>query len=448
MILYLFVYLAITLIFNTFFNRYLDQNSKTILSIGIFFLTLFSMFSFTISIIEGTRGDPKLIFESLSDTKTYYRLATTLAYSTDMLSKTLNIQLINHWGYPIFLGFIFKFFGVDLLYGLLANLIIMSISIFFMGVISFKITLSKKILNNTLLLSFLTGQLLSLGVVLLKDTLILLSIVFLTYSLVDIYNSKFSIKNSTLFIFSSILLTLTRAQYLFVPPLMIVIIFRKKFSKFILMIPVLFLVLFLGTTIGKRYSTTEYSVDYLMDQGIQTKKVEKDWDKNLSQNKSSFMGRFVSGFEQWSLVKRVLFIPIFTAIQYLTPFDFWRIDSFHPYFLIERNMNIVWFLFVGPIIFLSIYFLWRYKKEYSNNLELLFSISILGLILYIIPAYVRGGTVPRYAIIFLPLMLPSGAWLLFEIKNNIKIKFRYQKITVFYYVGALLAGIAYLFIKI
>lgn len=100
--------------------------------------------------------------------------------------------------------------------------------------------------------------------------------------------------------------------------------------------------------------------------------------------------------------KRILCLPISAITQFLIPFpwNFGR-DAIYGYTLDYAHIAYPWYL-IGGLILYFILFAW---ENASSEIK---RITLIGIILWLIPAYLFAGTVSRYALPFIPLLIPAA----------------------------------------
>ncbi len=438
---------TINMLFSFFLGRQLlrvggvkSKTAEYAIVYAVFMVSILSLLQFDYVVDLGTREYPHL----LTDAHMFYRLGVELSSIENVFRYTAdNPEGINHWGYPMFLGILFSIVGVDLLWGMLANVLIFVVNICLTGVVAKKLSDSDEIAGYTILLAGFYGQFVSTGMVLMKDGLIVFSVLLIALMLIEINKRIVSLSRIIFLLFGIALLAVLRAQYMFVPFFLYVFVFRVKLKNFILLMPVLAVLIWGGMRLGETYTQTEYSAEYVRDATIATEgRMQQTWGSDSN----SFMNQMVRGYESWPLVKRITYMPVFVGIQYLTPFYIWDFgfDTYAYYSFPARNMNAFWFFIIGPLVFIGLYAAVKRRKD----IPLIYSVGFSGIIMYAVPAFIRAGTVPRYAIPFVMLMLPCGGWLISEIKKDRKIKKTFFNLISFYYISGLLAVIFYLTMKL
>ncbi len=411
------------------------------LAIGDLLISFFSLVQFNFHITEGSRLVPILLL----DARQYYSFAQELSAIPDMFGYVVDLPGLNHWGYPLFLGLIFKIMGVDLLWGMLANVFFCTINMALISILTHRLTNSQRSSEYALLLSLLYGQFIATGVILLKDGVIIFSVLLVTIIAQSIRNSGITSVKIILFIASTVILVVFRAQYIFIPVIIISALYRFRPLQLLMVSPILILTLWVGQNVSETYTQTEYSLEYIEGFTTETEgKMEGVWKTT----KQSFMERTVSGFESWPIYRRLLYMPVFLGIQYSTPFVFWTgydgKGAGPSWDYTSRRMMFLWFLFVGPILFYGLWLSWKQKLERPQ----LFSVSFSAFLMYLVPAFLNAGTVPRYAVPFVVLMIPCGSWLLAQVREEPLLKRNLLTLFVRYFLTALLALLFYLWIKL
>ena len=162
------------------------------------------------------------------------------------------------------------------------------------------------------------------------------------------------------------------------------------------------------------------------------------------------MAVLVSGYDNKSILNKALYLPVTSFIQYLTPFNFYDFKGSLDYipFLISTNYNFIWLILIGPVTIFSfgIYIL-SFNKLLKYN-ELLFYTFLLGITLYLIPAFIYGGALPRYALPAFPLIIPFISYITGQIISQIQLRKRFYHFLSFYYASSLIAVLSYIIFKI
>ena len=342
-----------------------------------------------------------------------------------------NLNAINYIGYPLILSWIFKFFGFHLIMGLLTNMILLFVNIFLISKCVLKITKRPSDFQNTFLILLLTSTFMSTGFILLKDIFIITSITLSLYASLNLLNRQNVIKNYSLIIVSVIIMSLFRFSFIWAPILILITITIKEI-KIIKLFPIIAVLIIGGLKIQSNYGTDiksiEETIEFATSNNVITRK--------LDAGSSSTVSNFLFGYDNWSVLKKISFLPITSAFQYIIPFNVYSFDQslIYPYYFISINYNIIWLFFTGPLLIFSIFNIKRIRK---GNSSLVLKITYLGILFYLIPAFIFGGLIPRYSVPFYSLLLPIMAINLTEIKVSITYKKKWNRSYLLYFLTSL-----------
>lgn len=353
-----------------------------------------------------------------------------------------NLNAINYIGYPLVLSWIFKFFGSHFIMGLLTNMILLFVNIFLISECVIKITKRPSDYQNTFLTLLLTSTFMSTGFMLMKDIFIITSISLSLIASLNLLNRENLIKNYSLLIVSVIIMSLFRFTFIWAPILIFIITTIKKL-KIIKLFPIIAVLLIGGLEIQSNYGKNtqrsfEESIEFATSNNVITRK--------LDAGSSSTVSNFLFGYDNWSVLKKISFLPITSAFQYIIPFNVYSFDQslIYPYYFISINYNIIWLFFTGPLLIFSIFNIKRIRK---GNRSLVLKITYLGILFYLIPAFIFGGLIPRYAVPFYSLLLPIMAVNLTEIKVSIAYRNKWKRFYLMYFLIASFLFCLYLIFK-
>jgi hypothetical protein len=186
--------------------------------------------------------------------------------------------------------------------------------------------------------------------------------------------------------------------------------------------------------ISSQFSAFNYFSDgtnLLMDQ---TETITNNWN---TESNNSVTGRLVYGYQNWSIIRKIIYIPIFTTIQYLHPFNVWKINHEYPWHYIGINFNLIWLLYLGPLVIFSFLNL---KKINNSIIKKLLIISGLG---YVFIALTYGGTIPRYSFPFIAIFFIGSAY----VYSNTPLKRKFKNFLQLYLFLGLVLVSTYLVFK-
>lgn len=386
------------------------------------------------SIQLGSSNSPSLPGDALS----YFQIGSELA----LTDKALIDVSLNYIGYPLVLSWVFSLFGNHLIFGLLVNMLLLFFNIFLISECTYRVTNNLKDFQSSFLLLLLTASFMATGFMLLKDVFIVTSVTISLYASLNLLYKKTAKKNYIILILSVLIMALFRITFIWVPVVIFILITFER-RKLIKLLPVVVGLLVLGIYAGSKLSLKkETSIQENIEFAVSNQVISQRLDSGTS----SFISALISGYDNWSVVKKFFFIPVTTGIQYVTPFDVYDIQRSidYPYYFISKNYNILWLIFIGPLVLFSIL---NFNKKEKRNNTLLLKITYFGILLYILPAFIFGGAIPRYAVPFYPLLLPIMAVNLTKIKTLNLNKKKWYKFMGLYILIFLILLTIYIFFK-
>jgi len=372
------------------------------------------------------------------DALSYFQIGSELA----LTDKALTDVSLNYIGYPLVLSWVFTLFGTHLIFGLIINMLVLFFNIFLISECTLKVTKNLKDFQSSFILLLLTASFMATGFLLLKDVFIITSITLSLYASLNLLNNAAAKKNYVILIISVLIMALFRMTFVWVPvAIFILITFNKR--NLIKLLPVVITLLILGINVGSKLSLKE---DTSIEQDIEFAFSNQVISQRLDSGSTSFISALISGYDNWGIVKKTLYLPITIGIQYITPFNVYDFQQSieYPYYFISKNYNLLWLLFIGPLALFSILNLFKRSKDLN---PLLVKITYFGIVLYILPAFIFGGAIPRYAVPFYSLLLPIMAVNLTAIKSIKTYKKKWYRFVGLYVLTFLILLIMYLFFK-
>ena len=393
-----------TIFFNISYNYFIDPKSELLID-KIYPIAYFISFLFIIIISYqaysiGSYSTPYLPGDGYG----YYIFGQKLINSSvDDILLT-----INYLGYPYVLSWIFNFFGDNVIYALNINMFLLFINTHLIAKSSQIITQNKQVYYYAFIILLLTSVYMATGFMVLKDVFIVFAISISLYSSLNIFYKKNILISIAYLSLALLIISLFRYTYLFAPILIFFIInYSRRLSY--LLLPFLIALFVFYFLYGQQFLFQPFELGSVFDQTINNDIVTSQ----LETSNNSFMANILVGYNSLELVYKILFLPVTFFIQYLTPFNIFDFTDFSfSYFLISKNYNILWFLFVGPLFLYSIFKLISSRTKYN---ALLIKTFLLGLFFYLVSAITFGGAIPRYSLACFPLIIPLMSYNLHNI---------------------------------
>lgn len=413
-----------------------NTQNFALLIFGFSVLYSFSLADYHCSVVtKGTQDKPYLME---SDADLYHTLGMFMAGKgginainfTENGKVAIGKRTINNVGYPALLSLGYRLVP-DLSIGMLLNILSTMITFVLIAKIAHLIIPDDKYVYYCLFLAVISPQILASGVVLLKDSLIVLGVAsVLQFFLTD----KKKLISIAFFILGLIIIFSFRTALI-----MFIVLFgliKMNFTiKRLTYFGVGLVFLFFLMTFSSSVSSFQFNAEYISSK-IFNNTTRNEWDMEASAG--GFVILLAGQYNSLFVGLKLILLPIPAIIQYLLPFDFWNTTIVYPWQILQKNANIIWFLYTGPIM-LSGYFL--FYRQFNRTL---FRVATIGALGYLLMAFLNSGAIPRYYYPFLPMLIPVGGYALYESKRRIVSKNKYKTFMFFYYVVASFLAVAYI----
>jgi len=398
---------------------YLDLKNNatvTVVLLAFFLMSIIILLNYLASVRLGTITQP---FVPGGDAEYYFSSGVLLSESG--ILATLPYMSGNYAGYPIVLGVLFRIFGPDLMVGMLLNLMISLIAIIMIGRITFLLFHNDRITRNAIILSSISPQILSIGTILLKDAFIVLAFCMVILSMLNIKDSNRPAVNYLMLFGGLLIISFFRVSILFALLLIGIAIYsgREKIARTISVLLLAVIIAFYFY-VGQSFLLRQATIEDLGSGFLSNREITEKLKKETTG--TSTVKFIIGDYTEKSMIFRLFLIPGPILVQYLTPFDFYNFRKTfdYPWFFIFTNMNIIWIAFTGLLLIFSLFHLKYLKQPLPKRL------FYVGLFLYAFIAYGYGGTVPRYIIPFMPMLMPVGGWIYAAIQSDQKIHHRWK----------------------
>ncbi len=393
----------------------------------LLFISIFAILSYHSSITTGSPGQPYI---PGGDGDTYFRIAKTISGGNPW--EEIGFHRINYQGYTLILGYVFKFFGVNLFAGLLFNYTLLIVSLLLISLSSLLLTNNKKIAQYTLVAAILIPSFASRGISLGKDVLIIFSFSLFLFTFIRITLRGLKLQY-LLSVFISIAMTgITRTPFIIVFIFIMFAIIKMKAVQVFAVVTITVGLYFL--LLGMQdFSNYDYTAEHIRETALETDVIQSRLDR--PGYGEGVTARLMLGHAERSFFVRLLYAPIATMVQFVMPFAFWNtlFISDHPTFFISGNLNIIWYGYIGVIMLFAALNIKRISNSKIKKLLL------LGILFYVSIAFMYGGTIPRYATPALVFVAPALGYTYYLFKSDIHT--RKKLISFFkgyYFLGAIL----------
>ncbi len=125
-----------------------------------------------------------------------------------------------------------------------------------------------------------------------------------------------------------------------------------------------------------------------------------------------FYNNLIGDYLTYPVWKRILLLPVSAITQFLVPFP-WNFsrDMIFGHTLAYAHISYPWYIAGGLVLFF-IATAWRTATPE------LYRFTVMGIILWLIPAYLFAGSVSRYALPMLPMLIPAAVYAITQLRKS------------------------------
>lgn len=346
-----------------------------------------------------------------TDAYTDWHQAVSLMYGDSVPDDILAFR-----NYSYIIALLLGIFGRDIGVPLMFNALCYGFAIILFAGITFALTRNKQTSLVAMIVASLMCYLMAQATILIKDVPLTMSVAAVACVMVR-WNCRLRVSLSdVLFLIVGLVgISLLRPNFLLMLMLGTFILgiklpkalssrwlFDSRFVVLFLISVVLFVVMhscFNATPVSESVGVNGDNLVFVHPQKVRA------WDNIL-----------VDAYEDMPVWQRILWLPGSLIVQFLIPFpwNFARDMIFGPT-LCVAHFGIFWY-YAGAVICFGIVAAWRKLSGAMRRL------TIWGVVLTILTAYMTSGRVSRYCLVYLPMLLPLAAYTLCEFRNNKKFR--------------------------
>jgi len=278
-----------------------------------------------------------------------------------------------------------------------------------------------------------------MGTLLLKDIIIIFSFALFTLSVLNLVHKNSTFLQIIFMVLSVFLIGITRLP-LIVFLLLIYLIMQKVFYlRQVFWFGGIVLTLIFLMPYILQFTMYEFSGEFVFDEVVVNKVIE-DKLVETSSGTPGVVQTLVGGYTDLPTLLRFIYLPIFVAIQYVMPINFWSTSFIndHPWYFLIEQLNVLWYGLIGVLFIYSIINIRLIKNIRIKRL------FIIGIIFYVLTAFIYGGAIPRYAFPSFVLILPTFGYMFYQFKNDMLLRKSIITFLKKYYAFGLLLFLLYL----
>lgn len=340
-----------------------------------------------------------------SDGEGYFEDAVKLA--GEGLSNFQDVITTNYAGHQIYLAGWFGLFGVSLMVAMVANNLLLMLSVLCLFKASHILTHQPHAALLACLAMMLNTSHIYHSLLLLKEPAICLAFSLMLLSAAEALKQRgLGLRALAMFLAgTAIVIAMRGTLLLFVLVLLgfLATLFLKQRLHVLVMLAA---VLLLMVPLAQTFTTYSLDADFISETVLLNTVVSETLEAGAV-DAGGVVGRVSGAYLAWPFTVKLLLFIVPTSLQLLLPFDFWSTafldDHFSAFF--GRNLNPLWFLFV------AVWALFALVKIRRLQDPLMVRLMLAGATFYVIVAVIYGGAIPRYGAPALYFIYPAiGHW--------------------------------------
>lgn len=248
------------------------------------------------------------------------------------------------------------------------------------------------------------------GTVLLKEPLIYTAMLLTAIPLAHLYRAdRLRATDIIMFTAGNVIIATCRTQMFYFIALALILFAARRYTTHLRHIAVMLLISAACYAVGLR--VTNFSLERHYETVTGEKMTESRYlvnDDNRYDNYNHLLGDYPNA----SVAKKLALLPVTAAVQYVVPFP-WNFDRDIPfgYSQIYCHIGYPWYIAGGIILFFYL-FVWLRR---GSPLRLW---GLWTLLSWLAVAYIFAGTVSRYMLPFVPLLMPAAVYVIARLRDG------------------------------
>lgn len=340
-----------------------------------------------------------------SDGEGYFEDALIL--SREGIDNFQELITTNYAGYQIYLALWFSLFGPSLAIGLIANNLLLLLSVLTLYQATRLLTRSRSAALLACVAMMLTTSHIYYSLQLLKEPAIGLAFGLILLAVTVAIKERRSMTRAALMFMAgtAIVMTMRGALLLFVVVLLAYVgsLFLRRKSHVLLLLVGL---LVLAAPLAQEFTTYSLDTEFITETVTLNTVISAKLESG-EVDAGGVVGRISGAYLDLPFAAKTLLFAIPSLLQLVLPFDFWStafLDD-HTNAFFARNLNPLWYLFV------AVWALFALTRLFQLEDPLLRRLLLSGVTFFAMVAVIYGGAIPRYATPALLFVYPAiGFW--------------------------------------
>ena len=336
----------------------------------------------------------------------YYDALHTMGHPAGIAS-----DVKNH-GYGLLISSLWQITGITIVAPLVLNMLVVLLSIVLCGGIAWRMLRGETtksgrwIASCAMIMSASVSYFLNSGTLILKEALIIFAFSLIGFSMTSLVKMPTSrrriVKMLLMFIVGIVIISFLRFNYLLMPIIGVVILMKWQRKHLIMS----------ATMVGICVVAWGVTALLVFQSQSEMAQVSAKIVEGVGLESSFFLydphhavyNSVVDGYLEYPWWKKVVLLPMSASVQYLIPLP-WGFgdDVQYGYTLAYAHFSFPWYLVGGLIVY---YFISAMRR----SPDILRRVTAWAALMWLVPAYLFAGTVSRYALPLLPVLIPSAVY--------------------------------------
>lgn len=336
----------------------------------------------------------------------YYDALLTMGYD-----QGVTVDIKNH-GYGFLISQLWHITGVTIVAPMVLNVLAMLLSILLCGGIAWRMLRGETtksgrwIASCAMIMSASVCYFLNSGTLLLKEAFLILAFSLIGFSISSLVKMPTSrrrcVKMILMFTLGVVILSFLRFNFLIMPIIGVLILMRwqkKHLAMSVIMVSICVVAWVVTAHICYQSQSEMAVVSVKLMKGAHL-----ETSFFLDDPHHAAYNGLVEGYLDYPWWKKALLLPLSAAVQYLIPLPWGFGDDIqYGYTLAYAHITWPWYLVGGLIVY---YFISASRR----SPDILRRVTFWGALMWLVPAYMFAGTVSRYTLPLLPLLIPSAVY--------------------------------------
>lgn len=332
-------------------------------------------------------------------------------------------ELKSH-GYGLIISWVWQLTGITIVSPLVLNMLFVLLAIIVSGGIAWRLlkeTTSKSgqwVAACAMIMTASVCYFLNSGTLLLKEAGVIFAFSLLGYSLITLAENNVEKKtkyiNIAIFTIGALLLAMLRYNFLIMP--LIGVIFLLKWNKEnVITATIIAVVCVASWLLISAFLYSNYdAMPHIASKIVRGEGLESAFFLDNPNHRA--YNAIVDGYFEFPWWKKVLMLPMSAAVQYLIPLPWgWGDDIQFGYSLAYAHVSYPWYAIGGLVVYFVISQMRKVPRALARFVA-------WGGLMWLVPAFLFAGTVSRYALPMLPILIPGAVYVMAQWRQMPRIK--------------------------